>query len=116
MTTRAGGRAGPGLLMARRYTRQEHGSVEVRTVQRSKSGPLMSALGHPRPRRSKPPGHPCPLCPESGQTAGRLAISALCHKRTYAVQQNLLMMFQRRLSCMDKIGGQRFLRSVDNPR
>src|SRR5215475_4597546 len=29
--------------------------------------------------------------------------SALCQKRTYAVQQNLLMMFQRRLSCVGRL-------------
>src|SRR5262249_23888280 len=44
-----------------------------------------------------------------------LDLSALCHFRTHAVQQNLLTMFQRRLSCVGQIGGHRFLRSVDNP-
>src|SRR5262245_41509357 len=32
-----------------------------------KSGPLMSAMGHQRPRRSKPDDRLCPLRPESGQ-------------------------------------------------
>ena len=39
-----------------------------------------------------------------------------CHKPTYAVQQNPLMMLQRRLFCMGRIGSHHFLRSVHNPR
>jgi hypothetical protein len=37
-----------------------------------------------------------------------------CHEPTYAVQQSLLMMFQRRLSCVGWIGSHHFLRSVHN--
>src|SRR5262249_14851284 len=36
----------------------------------------MSALGHLRPTPAKPHPHACPLRPESGQTADRLAKSA----------------------------------------
>jgi hypothetical protein len=36
----------------------------------------MSALGHSRPRRSKPREHVCPLLPESRQTGRRLGTSA----------------------------------------
>jgi hypothetical protein len=32
----------------------------------------------------------CPLCPENGQIAVSLGISALCHKRTFALQQIFL--------------------------
>src|SRR6516165_3520503 len=38
----------------------------------------MTASGQSRPRREKPHDHACPLCPESGQTADRLAKSGLC--------------------------------------
>jgi hypothetical protein len=48
-------------------------------------------------------------------TLASAASAAPGHFRTHAVQQNLLMMFQRRLSCVGQIGGHRFLRSVDNP-
>src|SRR5258706_1566172 len=50
------------------------------------------------------------------QTSAPQRIDVVCDFRTLAVQQNLLMMFQRRLSCVGQIGGHRFLRSVDNPR
>src|SRR6516164_6779033 len=66
---------------------QDHGSVAGQGVHRSKSGPLMSALGHQRPMRSKPPGHPCPLYPESRQTAESLGMSASCQSRPSALQQ-----------------------------
>src|SRR4029077_9876384 len=49
----------------------------------------MSALGHSRPMRSKPREHVCPLLPESGQLADGLGMSAWCHERTHASQQNL---------------------------
>jgi hypothetical protein len=47
----------------------------------------MSALGHLRPIDLPPEFAACPLHPESGQTGRRLAKSALCQKRTYALQQ-----------------------------
>jgi hypothetical protein len=53
------------------------------------SGPSISALGHPRPRRSRPHNGACPLRPESGQLADHLGRSALCQKRTHAVQHVL---------------------------
>src|SRR4029453_982496 len=45
------------------------------------SVPSMSAMGHERRTRSGRGGGACLLCPESGQTDGRLAKSAFCHKR-----------------------------------
>src|SRR5262249_47969152 len=50
--------------------------LQVRTVHRSKSEPSMSALGHSRPRRTKPHHGPCPLRPESGQRGRRHTTSA----------------------------------------
>ena len=47
----------------------------------------MSALGHSRPRRSKPHARACPLRSESGQVGRHRAKSASCHKRTHAPQQ-----------------------------
>src|SRR6516165_3224186 len=47
----------------------------------------MSALGHLRPGWSEPHDRACPLRPESGQIADRFGMSALCQKRTYALQQ-----------------------------
>ena len=42
----------------------------------------VSAMGHPRPMRSKPREHVCPLHSESGQKGGRFAMSAWCHAWT----------------------------------
>src|SRR5438270_1965891 len=42
--------------------------------------------------------------------------SLMGYNRTHAVQEKLLMIFQRRLSCVGRIGAHHFLRSVDNPR
>jgi hypothetical protein len=39
---------------------------------------LMSQMGHSRPKRAKQHDCLCPLCPESRQTDGGLAKSALC--------------------------------------
>ena len=47
-------------------------------MHRSKNGPFMSASGQSRPRRLKPHDGACPLCPESGQLADHLGMSALC--------------------------------------
>src|SRR5262245_64680696 len=47
----------------------------------------MSALGQSPPSRSKPHVPARPLCPESGQVGSHLAKSALCQKRTFALQQ-----------------------------
>ena len=46
---------------------------------------------------------PCPLYPRKRTKSRHVGTSALCQKRTYAVQQNLLMMFQRRLSCVGRL-------------
>jgi len=60
--------------------------------------------------------HPLLSAPPPKATVDKKCDPLLCaHFRTHAVQQNLLMMFQRRLSCVGQIGGHRFLRSVDNP-
>src|SRR5262249_48322112 len=48
----------------------------------------MTAQGHSRPSRLKPDNGPCPLCPESGQIADRLDMSA-CQERTHAPQQKI---------------------------
>src|SRR5262249_55370512 len=58
-------------------------SLSAFPVQRSKSGPLMSALGQERPTRSKPHGHPCPLRPESDRSGMTTASAALCKARTF---------------------------------
>jgi len=59
----------------------------VSGVHRSNSGPLMSALGHQRPGWSRPHDNACPLRPEGGQVGRHLRLSALCQKRTFALQQ-----------------------------
>ena len=46
---------------------------------------------------------PCPLYPRKRTKSRHVGTSALCQKRTYAVQQNVLMMFQRRLSCVGRL-------------
>jgi hypothetical protein len=51
----------------------------ARAVHRSKSGSLMSGLGHWRQTETLPTLATCPLRPESGQTAVSLGMSALCH-------------------------------------
>src|SRR5262245_9057452 len=64
-------------------------AVAIRTtIVRSDTAKLaLSELGHPRPRRSEPHHGACPLRPESGQLSDRLEMSALCQKRTFALQQ-----------------------------
>jgi len=59
-------------------------------VHRSKTGPLMSALGQKRRRPSARVRSPRPFCPKSGQTADRLGMSAWCQKATFALQQIFL--------------------------
>src|SRR5262249_51145929 len=49
----------------------------------------LSAMGHQRLTPSKPHYGSCPLCSESGQIAGRLATSALCHVWTAPSWQGL---------------------------
>jgi hypothetical protein len=49
-------------------------------------------------------------------TVGNDFCNKICQFRTHAVQKNLLIMFQRRLSCVGRIGSNRFLRSIHNSR
>src|ERR1700748_3823711 len=51
-------------------------------VHHSKNCAMTSQMGHSRPKRSKQHDCLCPLCPESRQTDGGLAKSALCHNPT----------------------------------
>ena len=56
----------------------------------------------------------CPLSLHKQRKSEHFLTAASCHKPTHAVQQNVLMMFQRRLACVDRIGNHRFLRRVHN--
>src|SRR5262249_11204255 len=58
-----------------------------RLLQCGISGRPMSGSGHSRPRWPKPHHGECPLRPESRQNGRRLGRSALCPKRTHALQR-----------------------------
>src|SRR5262249_10509430 len=62
------------------------------TVRRSKKRSLMSAMGHQRPKRSKPQHGACPLRSESGHARTHRSMSASCHERTYAAQQLITLL------------------------
>jgi hypothetical protein len=85
-------------------------------LRREKPEPPMSQLGHFRQIDPLPTLLACPLRSDRVRTFAPQRIDAVCHNRTRAVQQNLLMMFQRRLSCVGRIGNHHFLRNVHNPR
>ena len=57
-------------------------------MHRSKSGPLMSALGHERLMQGEPTGALFPLFPKTGHVNAQQQNAALCHKLTHAVQQS----------------------------
>src|SRR5262249_28723328 len=77
--------------IARRGQSLPKGSI----VRHSKIGPPMTAMGHERPRGSKPRDDACPLRPESGQVAPFSSVpgsvtngtsAALGDKEAYAVE------------------------------
>src|SRR5262245_31764029 len=56
-------------------------------IARIEQNDCKSATGHSRPKRSKPYDPVCPLCPRKRTLSDATAMSALCQKPTYAVQQ-----------------------------
>ena len=75
-------------LIALPWLNRTHHSGLGRIVHHSKFGRPMSALGHSRQIDSLVTLAACPLRSESGQIAVNLSMSALCQKRTHALQRN----------------------------